>query len=91
MTTNLRRITISLPPGVDETVREFAKSEGISQSKVITNILSEFAPTMRNLMEIQKHLRAKRTEEAKRVMQHTFGDMMAGLLQEHMAKKGEKK
>lgn len=86
MTTNLRRITISLPPGVDEVVRDFAKSEGISQSKVITNILSEFAPTMRNLIEIQKQMKAGRMQEAKRVMQHTFGDMMAGLLQEQISK-----
>lgn len=97
MTTNLRRITISLPPAVDETIREFAELQDAPQSKVIINILSEFEPAMRNLIKYQRQMKAGQKEEAKRTLQHTFGDMLAEVMQQPLplgegkAKKGAKK
>lgn len=84
MTTNLRRITIALPPTVDETIREAAALKGVPQSKVVTEILLEFEPTLRNIIKAQKQAKAGRVEEAKRTLQHTFGDMLAEVMQEHL-------
>jgi hypothetical protein len=90
MTTNFRRITISLPPAVDETVREFAELQGIPQSKVVTDLLVEYEPTLRSLIKVHRHIKAGQTKDAKRILQHTFGDMMAGLMHEHLSKVAKK-
>lgn len=89
MTTNLRRITISLPPAVDEAIREYADAYSVSHSRVVIAFLTEFAPTMRNLAKMQTQLKAGQLEDMKRTLQHTFGDAMAGLLQDHLTR-GEK-
>ncbi len=92
MTTAFRRITITLPPAVDETIREFAKVQGIPQAKVVTNILVESEPTLRNMIKLHEQIKAGQLKEAKRTLQHTFGDAMAEILNDQLAKpKGSKK
>lgn len=90
MTTTLRRITIALPPAVDKTVREFAELQGIPQSKVVTSILVESEPTMRNMIKLHRQIKAGQVEDAKRTLQHTFGDALAELLNDQLPK-GKKK
>lgn len=90
MTTVFRRITITLPPAVDKTIREFAEVQGIPQAKVVTNLLLQAEPTMRNLIKFQKQINAGQMEDAKRTMQHTFGDMLAEALNDDRPK-GKKK
>lgn len=84
MTTTLRRITIALPPAVDEAVRELAEIQGVPHSKVVVKILADATPTLRNLIKLEKQIRAGQMQEASRTLQHTFGDALAELLKDQM-------
>ncbi len=86
MTTNLRRITIALPPEVDQAIRDYAEAYDVPHSKVVIAFLSEFAPIMSNLAKTQNQIKAGRLQEAKRTLQHTFGDAMAGLIHDHISR-----
>lgn len=84
MTTKLRRITIALPPQVDEAVLALAKVENRPQAKVIIEILAEFAPTMLAMARVQQQLAEGKKQNAKETIRHLFGDQMAGLLAEQV-------
>lgn len=82
MTTKNRRITISLPPDVDAALLAMAEAEGRPQAKIVTEILTEFAPTMRNMAKLHEQIKAGKKLDAKRTMQHMMGDQLAGLIAE---------
>jgi predicted transcriptional regulator len=82
MTTKLRRITIALPPEVDTALAAMAKAESRPQSKVVVDILQEFAPTMLSMAKLHEQIKAGKKVDAKRTIQHMLGDQMAGLLVE---------
>jgi hypothetical protein len=94
MTTKLRRITISLPAEFDVALAAMAKIEGKPQASVISGLLVELTPTMVSMVKIHNQLKQGQAFEAKRTMQHLFGDQMAGLLSEQLelaAPKGKAK
>lgn len=80
MPTNLRRITITLPPEVDEAVTAMAEAEGIPHAKVVSRVLADFAPTMLAMAKVVKQAKLGQMAEAKRTMQHAYGDQLAELL-----------
>lgn len=82
MTTKNRRITISLPPEVDTALAALATAEDRPQAKVVTDILTEFAPQMLSMAKLHAQVKAGQTADAKRTMQHMLGDQMASLLAE---------
>jgi hypothetical protein len=82
MTTKLRRITITLPEEVDQALLAMAKAEDRPQSKVVADILTEFAPQMLALAKLHEQIKAGKKIDAKRTMQHMMGDQMAALLAE---------
>lgn len=82
MTTKNRRITISLPPEVDIALAALATAEDRPQAKVVTDILTEFAPQMLSMAKLHAQVKAGQTADAKRTMQHMLGDQMASLLAE---------
>ncbi len=84
MSTLLKRVTISLPDDVAEAVSALADVRGSPQSKIIVEVLKEFAPTMLALAKIQKQMEAGEKQAAKQTIQHLFGDGMASLLGEQM-------
>lgn len=91
MATKHRRVTISLPPEVDKAVVALAAGQGIPHSKVITNILLEFVPTMNGLAKMMNQIKAGQSAQAKDTMRHMFGDNLASMLQEQMPLPIEKK
>jgi hypothetical protein len=95
MTTKHRRITISLPPEVDQAVTAMAVAQGIPHAKVVTNTLIEFVPTFLGLAKVMTQVKAGQQEAAKQTMRHVYGDQLAGLLSEQLdltsSKKGRKK
>jgi predicted transcriptional regulator len=80
VTTKHRRITISLPPEVDAALLALAEAEDRPQSKIVTEILTGFAPQMLSMAKLHGQIKAGKTAEAKRTMQHMVGDQMAALL-----------
>lgn len=94
MATTLKRVTISLPDDVAEAIETLAKVQGVPQTKIIIQVLSEFAPTMHGLAKIHKQLQEGEKAAAKQTIQHMLGDAMAELLTEQMelapAKKAKK-
>ena len=81
MPTKLRRLTIALPPAVDAAVTALAEVEGKPHSKVIVEYLAEVASTMLGVAKIGRQVKAGRGAEAKRTMQHVFGDQLADMMQ----------
>jgi hypothetical protein len=82
MTTKHRRITISLPPMVDAALAALAKAEDRPQAKIVTEVLTEFAPMMADMAKLHTQIKAGKKVDAKRTIQHMFGDQMASLLVE---------
>jgi len=82
MTTKHRRITISLPPEVDEALLALSEAENRPQAKVVTEILTEFAPQMLSMAKLHAQIKAGQKVDAKRTIQHMLGDQMAQLLTE---------
>lgn len=84
MATLLKRVTISLPDNVAEAVLALAQVQGVPQSKVIVEVLKEFAPAMLAIAKVHKQMKAGEKEAAKQTVQHLLGDSMAELLREQM-------
>ena len=82
MTTKFRRITISLSPEVDTALAAMAEAENRPQSKIVTEILTEFAPQMVAMAKLHAQIKAGQKVDAKRTIQHMLGDQMAELLTE---------
>lgn len=82
MTTKHRRITISLPPEVDAALVALAQAEDRPQAKIVTDVLVEFAPQMLSMAKLHGQIKAGKTADAKRTMQHMVGDQMAAFLAE---------
>lgn len=82
MTTKNRRITISLPPEVDAALLAMAQAEGRPQAKVVTEILTEFAPNMLSMAKLHEQIKAGKKQDAKRTIQHMMGDQLAELIAE---------
>jgi len=95
MATELKRVTISMPDDVAEAVLSLSQVQGVPQSKVIVEVLKEFAPAMLAISKIHKQMKAGEKEAAKQTIQHLMGDAMADLMREQMdlapAKKAGKK
>ena len=84
MTTKMHRLTISLPDDVMTAVQAMAESEQRPMSKVIVSILQEFAPSMLQIAKFQTQIKAGKTNEAKRTMQHLYGDQFARMMGEQI-------
>jgi predicted DNA-binding protein len=82
MTTKHRRITISLPPEVDVALAAMAKAENRPQAKIVTEVLTEVAPMMLSMAKLHEQIKAGKKVDAKRTIQHMFGDQMATLFSE---------
>lgn len=79
MTTNLRRITITLLPEVDAALLAMAKAEGKPQAKIVSDILVEFAPMMAHLALLHQQIKEGKKVDAKQTVRHMLGDQMANL------------
>lgn len=84
MTTKMHRLTISLPDEVMIAVQAMAESEQLPMSKVIISILKEFAPSMLQIAKFQRQIKEGKTSEAKRTMQHLYGDQFANMMSEQI-------
>jgi predicted transcriptional regulator len=91
MTTKFKRLTISLPPEVDEAVTALAKVQDKPQSKVIMDVLIEFAPQMVYLAKLYAQIKAGEKAGARQTVSHMLGDQMASLFAEQLELKGMKK
>ncbi len=91
MTTNLKRLTISLPDDIAEAVTTLAKVQGTPQTKVIIDVLREFTPTIIATAKIYKQIKAGEKDAAKQTIQHLLGDAMASLLEPEINSKIDRK
>lgn len=67
MATDLRRITISLPPELDPLIKELADIQGTSQSRVVTELLKPAVPYLQRTIAF-----IKASQEAKRDLPEQF-------------------
>lgn len=84
MTTKMHRLTISLPDDVMAAVQAMADSEQRPMSKVIVSMLRELAPSMIQIAKFQTQIKAGKTSEAKRTIQHLYGDNLAAMMSEQI-------
>lgn len=80
MTTKMHRLTVSLPDEVMEAIKAMAAAEERPYSKVIVSILTEFAPSMLGIAKFQEQIKSGKTAQAKKTMQHLYGDQFASVL-----------
>jgi hypothetical protein len=79
-----KRLTISIPDDVAEAVEALAKAQGTPQSKAITSVLQEFAPSMLALAKFMEQMKAGQKTAAKETIRHLMGDSIAQLMREQM-------
>jgi hypothetical protein len=91
MSTNLRRITITLPIDVDVALVAMSKAEGRPQAKIVTDCLTEFVPVMVQVAKFHQQIKNGKKIDAKQTIQHMFGDAMASLLEPEINSKIENK
>lgn len=90
MVTQLRRIQVSLPDSLSETLADLADIKQVPISKVIVSLLSEMEPMLKESNKYARLLKQGQVEEAKRVVQHMMGTAMAEIIHdqaEFVAKK----
>ena len=80
MVTQLRRIQVSLPDSLSQTLVDLADIKQVPISKVIVSLLSEMEPMLKESNKYARLLKQGQVEEAKRVVQHMMGTAMAEII-----------
>ena len=80
MPTTMRRITISLPPALDEALLALAKCQGKPQARIIIETLNEFVPTFEHMVIITEQSRTGHVAEAKLTAKKFMGEALLTLL-----------
>jgi hypothetical protein len=91
MSTELRRITITLPAEVDAALLAMSKAEGRPQAKIVIDCLTEFVPAMVQVAKFHQQIKEGKKVDAKQTIQHMFGDAMASLLEPEINSKIDRK
>lgn len=79
MSTNLRRITISLPPDLDDALKALAKAQNKPQARLIIETLNEFVPTFKHMVIIMEQANSGHIIEAKRAAKEFIGEALLNL------------
>ena len=79
MSTNLRRITISLPPDLDDALKALAKAQNKPQARVIIETLNQFVPTFKHMAIITEQANSGHIIEAKRAAKEFIGEALLSL------------
>jgi predicted DNA-binding protein len=79
MSTKLRRITICLPPALDEALLALAKAQGKPQARLIIETLNEFVPTFKHMVIIMEQANSGHIIEAKRSAIEFMGEHLSVL------------
>lgn len=74
------RMALTLPEDVYAAIHGLADAVGKPASKVVTELLQEMVPQLEGLAKIARAGKAGNKAEAKRALQHMFGDSMAELM-----------
>lgn len=76
MTTNKRRITISLPQDVDEALTEFSQVTGQAQSAFVVSCLSENVESLRLLTQAIKEAKSGNVSGYEALMAQALGSSL---------------
>lgn len=79
MPTTMRRITISLPPALDEALLALAKCQNKPQARLIIETLNEFVPTFKHMVIITEQANSGHIIEAKRAANEFMGQALMSL------------
>lgn len=79
MSTTKRRITICLPPDLDDALQALAKAQNKPQARLIIETLSEFVPTFKHMAIITEQAKSGHIIEAKRTANEFMGQALMSL------------
>lgn len=91
MVTQLRRIQVSLPDSLSQTLVDLAEIKQVPISKVIVSLLSEMEPMLKESNKYARLLKQGQVEEAKRVVQQMIGTAMAEIIHDQAEVVAKKK
>lgn len=80
MSSQRRRMALTLPEDLDRAIFDLADALGKPAAQVVTQLLQEMVPQLEGLAKIHRASKAGNKAAAKRALQHMMGDTMAEIM-----------
>lgn len=82
MPTKKRRVMVIFPDETGAAVADLAKAAGQSQSRIVSELMTEMTPQLRDLAKLLRAARSGGKEAAKGALRDLVGGAMAAIIEE---------